>query len=345
MWQHAFSRSHRHLSPSTTLLTPPGGVAAHAAHGARHAAHHQRLVGHRPPHQLHRRLVDGVRRLVELVLGVAFLAAPCIFRLLWLPSRIGLRAVAPNPSCRLAWCLPTGFQSIVPYFYAVRGTCALSCPPACRAVQWTLNSSPLCLRSLKCPATAVLAAGRRFHPPCKPTRTCHPAAAARRYTSWPCCCTATGATTTRAASSTARTGTSSAASSSEHAEWGLCLWAGLPAQRKVPACCGGLCRACFTALLHVRRAGGGSWAWACALHALPQGPPALLACQHSSPLGWSCPPAGTACSHSSTERPSRPCLCFLCCLPLLSALLLAAAMLPPLRLPVLHRLLFASSLL
>ena len=24
-----------------------------------------------------------------------------------------------RPACRLAWCLPTGFQSIVPYFYAV----------------------------------------------------------------------------------------------------------------------------------------------------------------------------------------------------------------------------------
>ena len=38
------------------------------------------------------------------------------------------------PCCSLAWCLPTGFQSIVPYFYAVRAGCLCSMPtgvPAC----------------------------------------------------------------------------------------------------------------------------------------------------------------------------------------------------------------------
>ena len=128
-------------------------------------------------------------------------------------------------ACRLAWCLPTGFQSIVPYFYAVSwaggqgrvGGVVLRAGTQAR--RWWCCSRPrrlLCLAAMPSPAHAARRACASPCPPLTPAlapASC-PTPALRSYTFWRCWCTATGVTTTPAASSTAATGTSSAVSSS-----------------------------------------------------------------------------------------------------------------------------------
>lgn len=191
-------------------------------------------------------------------------------------------------SCRLAWCLPTGFQSIVPYFYAVRRLALAVLLRAARPPARVCTCVP-CQVAQFAPARRLLHQSAHAARPIPPPPRC-------RYTSWRCCCTATGATTTPAASSTARTGTSSAASSSER---GRRRGRG---HGRGSTDCQGKAASCLCA--SENGAAGGAAQLGHALRRWSGGPVQLLTGQPWLALSFL--PAGTACSHSSIELPLHP---------------------------------------
>lgn len=128
----------------------------------------------------------------------------------------------PSARCSWAWCLPTGFQSIIPYFYVIYFGVLLGAAAAASAAALPFMTQPCALRGAKGGGSACTLgiAADSQHPSHRPTpaaglaRT--GAAALIRPLVHTCLaqCTATSGTSTPAGSSMARTGTSTARLSS-----------------------------------------------------------------------------------------------------------------------------------